>query len=154
MKHLIILLSLITLNACSAQKNTSETEVETEVENNQDVVASETFTKLRMGSLTPFDDMMVKLKDVTNDSRCPKGTQCIWAGEVSIVVGMYPKGKFENDVSITFSPKAVNEQNPMLLFENDTNSYYAYGLSPYPKSGSAIEKKAYEMLIKIVPKSE
>lgn len=149
------------MNACSSQKTTTETKSSTTSEtttqtttntSNQKVIASESFTKLRMGQLTPFGDMMIKLKDVTSDSRCPEGTQCIWAGEAKIIVGMYPAGKFDKDVMITFSPKDVSKSKPMLLFEDGDSQYYAYGLSPYPSQKSKIEKKQYELMLKIVSK--
>ena len=31
----------------------------------------------------------VRLKSCFDDSRCPEGVNCIWAGEVSIVVEVY-----------------------------------------------------------------
>jgi hypothetical protein len=41
---------------------------------------------LREGQSGAFGDFAIKLIDVTNDSRCPEGVTCIWAGEVVMTI--------------------------------------------------------------------
>jgi hypothetical protein len=43
------------------------------------------------------------LKEVTSDSRCPQGLNCIWAGEAQVIV-LCIIIKLVEDVAISFSP--------------------------------------------------
>ena len=147
MKYVLVLVLAFSFTSCCSQKETTESTAS----ENQKVIATESFTKIKMGQLTPFGNTMLKLKQVTNDSRCPEGTQCIWAGEVSVIVGMYDNGKFVKDINITFSPKDVTKNKPYLLFETEDSKYFATGMTPYPKEGSKIEPKEYAMEISIKP---
>lgn len=49
------------------------------------------------------------LKTIPNDSRCPEGATCIWAGEVSAVVMVYKDSKLVDEKTLVFSVK--NEEN-------------------------------------------
>jgi hypothetical protein len=75
MKLSTFTLIVLMLFACKSKKNT--------------VVATDKFEKpvtLGIGDSAVFEDGLVfKLMRVTSDSRCPKGTNCIWAGEVVAV---------------------------------------------------------------------
>jgi outer membrane lipoprotein SlyB len=42
-------------------------------------------TRARMGETVRVGAMMVTPQSVIEDSRCPTGTQCVWAGRVRIV---------------------------------------------------------------------
>ena len=69
-----------------------------------------------------------------------------------MLYGIYPNGKFEKDVNINFNPKGTTQEKPMLLFKDDENAYYAYGLSPYPSQKTKTEQKDYEILMQIKSK--
>lgn len=89
----------------------------------------------------------LKLNSVFNDSRCPEGTTCIWAGEVSVVIAVYNDKKFVEEKTLTFNSKNKEENNSW--FEK----YYSkkiksVGVLPYPKPGIVVkDKKKY---IKVV----
>ncbi len=89
----------------------------------------------------------LKLKSVLNDSRCPEGTTCIWAGEVSVVVEVYNDKKFVEEKTLTFNSKNREENNSWFA------TYYpkkikSTSVLPYPKEGVVVkDKKKY---IKIV----
>ena len=51
----------------------------------------------------------LKLKNVLNDSRCPEGVTCIWAGEVSVVVEVYKDKQFVGEKTLLFNIKNRNE---------------------------------------------
>jgi hypothetical protein len=51
------------------------------------------------------------LKEVTSDSRCPQGLNCIWAGEAQVIASVYNNKKLVEDVAISFSPQMVLENN-------------------------------------------
>lgn len=85
----------------------------------------------------------LKLKNVFNDSRCPEGTTCIWAGEVSVTVEVYNDKKFVEEKALTFNSKNREENNSWFA------KYYpkkikSVGVNPYPKEGVFVkEKKKY-----------
>ena len=142
MKQLTYFLILLCTMASFAQDN-KENERNT----------PEIISKISIGEnfLLPDGKTSIQFTKVLSDSRCPEGTQCIWAGEVSVIVGMYDKGKFVKDINITFSPKDVTKNKPYLLFETEDSKYFATGMTPYPKEGSKIEPKEYAMEISIKP---
>ena len=149
MKLLYIFSIILSLQACGEQKAVANSESGNEVV--VETSEQDTFTILKMGKLTPYGITMLKLKKITSDNRCPEGVQCIWAGEATAIIGLYYKGKFQKDIEVTFSPKETNDNNPMLLFSENGQSYHAMSLSPYPKSGNKIDSKSYEIKIAITP---
>jgi hypothetical protein len=42
------------------------------------------------------------LKEVVSDSRCPEGLNCIWAGEVTVVLSVYKDSKLVEDITPWF----------------------------------------------------
>ena len=149
MKYLIVLALVFSFSACCSQKKISETKTDS----TEKISVSETVTKAKMGQLTSYGKTTIKLKEV-NDSRCPEDVSCIWAGEARVVVGIYREGIFEKDVNIIFSPKGTDQENPLMLFKDNDNTYYAYGLSPYPSQKTKTEQKDYELLMEMKPKSD
>jgi len=84
-KNIIFSLGLISLINCKAQKeaaeksaaqNTAETKTESTWTENKKMIY------LREGEniFIPEAEMNVTFKNIAEDSRCPKGVQCIWAG--------------------------------------------------------------------------
>jgi len=89
----------------------------------------------------------LRLKNVINDSRCPEGVTCIWAGEVSVVVEVYNDKKFIEEKTITFNSKNRDE-NIQWFSTYYTGKIKSVGVGPYPKEGVLVkDKKKY---IKIV----
>jgi len=83
-KSIIVGLSFISLINCSAQKEAKKQAV-----NNQTPVVNTIPTK-NEGKIIYFNEgenkflpefqMNVTFKNIAEDSRCPQGTQCVWAG--------------------------------------------------------------------------
>jgi len=46
-------------------------------------------TKITSKKCIPRKGFHLRLKAVINDSRCPEGVTCIWAGEVSATIEVY-----------------------------------------------------------------
>ena len=108
---------------------------------------AQTEVKIIPKKCIPKKGFHLKLKSVFNDSRCPEGTTCIWAGEVSVNVEVYNDKKFVEEKTLTFNSKNREENN--LWF----SKYYfkkikSASVNPYPKEGVVVkDKKKY---IKIV----
>jgi hypothetical protein len=108
---------------------------------------AQTEIKITPKKCIPKKGFHLKLKSVLNDSRCPEGTTCIWAGEVSVVVEVYNDKKFVEEKTLTFNSKNREENNSWFA------TYYpkkikSASVLPYPKERVVVkDKKKY---IKIV----
>ncbi len=88
------------------------------------------------------ENLSIKLAEVTNDSRCPEGANCIVAGEVTCVLDIALEGKTESYQLVV--PGTGGAGN---------HPYRNYALSvnvvPYPKLGVEIDKTDYRMKMKV-----
>ncbi len=50
------------------------------------------------------EGISVRFLNVTQDSRCPKDVQCIWAGQVSALVGVEENGASLGEFELTLGP--------------------------------------------------
>lgn len=82
----------------------------------------------------------LKLKSVFDDSRCPQGVTCIWAGEVSAMIEIYKDKKFVEEKTITFNSKNKEENN--VFFEKYySKKIQSISVEPYPKDGVKVQPK-------------
>lgn len=101
---------------------------------------SQNSEKITTKKCIPKKGFHLRLKAVINDSRCPEGLNCVWAGEVSATIEVYKNKKLVEEKHITFN--ATNRLENIKWFEN----YYSkkiksVGVLPYPKDGVAIKPK-------------
>ena len=83
----------------------------------------------------PRTAIKIKFLSVVEDSRCPEGVNCIWAGVAKIKLQLRKNGKtgeFELN---------TNQLDKSITFEGYEIKLAA--LTPYPKSGTAIKPAAY-----------
>ncbi|MGB7923388.1 MAG: hypothetical protein WCF57_09105 [Pyrinomonadaceae bacterium] len=109
----------------------------------KDVALSHEF-KLKVGQETRIKDAGIKvsLDGVVEDSRCPTGTQCIWAGNGKVSV------KLSREKSETVAVELNTSAGPK------SSTYQGYevrlvSLDPYPKGGSNIAKDAYVVTLMV-----
>ena len=80
-------------------------------------------------------NLTVKFVSLIEDSRCPKGTNCIWAGNAKIKIEVGKGGKKETfEVNTTLGPKGA------------TYNGYAIelvSLTPVPKENIRINRNGY-----------
>lgn len=89
------------------------------------------------------------LKEVTTDSRCPQGVQCVWMGEAQVVVSLYRDKKLIEDIAITISPNTL-QQNKELIAKYSKEKYkniQTVSLSPYPKKEQVVKPTDYYLKI-------
>jgi len=55
-----------------------------------------------------------KIKEIISDSRCPIGVNCVWAGEVELVLSIYKEGVFYKEEPLIIGFKNFPE-NKLLL---------------------------------------
>jgi hypothetical protein len=117
------------------------------------VVAQKAIKKIKLVTITQKvikkKGIQLVLKNVFDDSRCPEGTQCIWAGEVSIVILVYKNNTLIEEKAMTLSMK------------NDTDNFEWFAkqlcinksrikliqVVPYPKNGVALNPNEYVVKI-------
>ena len=88
----------------------------------------------------------LKLKNVFDDSRCPTGVTCIWAGEVSAIVAVYRDKKCIEEKSITFN--TANLIDNIKWFENYIpKKIKEIWVMPYPEKGIIVKPKKQYMAV-------
>jgi len=96
---------------------------------------------LRMGETARIaqEDLTIRLDEVVEDSRCPTGVICIWAGRVTCIVEFTHAG----------SSYRMALTEPGLTDEYSKERYEGYDITfhvtPYPDTGKTIPKDAYRL---------
>ena len=83
------------------------------------------------------------LKAVENDSRCPEGVNCIWAGECEIQVAVYKDKKLVSTETVTLSPKLQKENMAWIKEYYPKLNITEISVLPYPKSEVVTNPKSY-----------
>ena len=89
------------------------------------------------------------LKAISNDSRCPEGVTCIWAGEVTAVVSVYKNSKLIEDSTLVFSMKNEEDNKKWLAtyLSKKQKKITSIRVLPYPKEASKINPEKYYLKI-------
>ncbi len=108
------------------------------------VVAIDQDFGLSQGETAAIDGgaLTVNFVKVAEDSRCPTGVQCVWAGNGAASLTIAPSGASKFSVTL----------NTMLTPRTATASSYSVslvGLEPYPKQGSTIPAASYIATLRI-----
>ena len=100
--------------------------------------------KLRIAQekTAPCTGIKIKFVSVVEDSRCPQGVNCIWAGVAKIKIQLRKAGKSAQEFELN-----TNQMDKSITFEG--HEMKLASLTPYPKSGSAIKASAYSATITI-----
>jgi hypothetical protein len=104
---------------------------------------------LPVGSTAVFqtDDLRIKFGEVTADSRCPKGVQCVWAGEAkcALLIGRGTSlSAFELvDIGGQSGYSTASFRN------NDYNLTFSFKVEPYPEAGKNLDSGAYILLLTV-----
>jgi hypothetical protein len=88
------------------------------------------------------ENLKIRFNEVTADSRCPQGVQCIWAGEASSLIEITYSG---STYSKTLTQPGSSEP-PQTEFQQYE---ITFDLQPYPQKGIKIESKDYRLQLEI-----
>ena len=90
-------------------------------------------------------DKEIVLVKVGNDSRCPEGVQCVWAGEVVFEVAAYENKNQVEQVQFTLNSTTAEEIKVWFKqhLPNDTRELKSVQVLPYPKEGVTIGPEDY-----------
>jgi hypothetical protein len=95
---------------------------------------------LRVGQQAAVEgeDFKITLASVANDSRCPKGVTCVWAGNAEAVI--------EAEAGGSPASLKLNTQGGANFPKEGKHHQYMVGLvelNPYPREGGAIKTTDY-----------
>jgi len=92
-----------------------------------------------------FNDYAFEITKILSDSRCPEGTNCIWAGELVIEVSVWQENKLIESSVLTFSPKTRDENLAWFSkFVSENKKVKSYKISPV-KTEKSLELKDYKL---------
>jgi hypothetical protein len=91
------------------------------------------------------------LDKVENDSRCPIGTQCVWAGEVTVHLKLYKNGKVTDEKKMVESDK-YHEENQAWLSTIFPKKVKNYSVLPYPDQKKPHTQEDYNIFIEFEDK--
>lgn len=107
------------------------------------VALGESFT-LQAGQEVAVDDgrLYIRLRGVSDDSRCPTDVTCVWAGDATVRLGVRLGRAMEQDreVHTTLDPKNIVFAEYRITLE---------ALSPEPHSGTTISEDEYRARLRV-----
>ncbi len=108
------------------------------------VIVLEQEFKLKVGECAKAvnEGLNVEFHSIAEDSRCPKGVTCIWAGNAKVLL------KVKKDAGKPADVELNTNINPK------TSRYLEYELrlkelKPYPESGATIKPSDYEVTLTV-----
>lgn len=105
--------------------------------------------KITPKSCIPRKGIHFKLKEIIEDSRCPEGITCIWAGQVVATIEVYNDKKLIDENTLTFTSKN-NEENKKWFakYLSEDKKLKTIKVLPYPKDKVTVKfKKKYIELV-------
>lgn len=85
------------------------------------------------------DELVIRFIEVVNDSRCPTGVQCIWAGEVSVKVEIEYKSQTK---SMILTQSGSGESETRFL-----DYMISFDVQPYPEAEKQLKDADYQLLL-------
>ena len=89
------------------------------------------------------ESMDIRFVDVTGDSRCPQGVECIWAGQVSCAVDI-TKNNILNQVTLSDSAGSG-----ALTGQDFQNYHIFFSVTPSPAAGKQIAGGDYRLTLTV-----
>ncbi|WP_271423638.1 hypothetical protein [Aequorivita sinensis] len=102
--------------------------------------------KVPEGETVVLKGVSVKFLEVIEDSRCPEGVNCMWAGRAIVKAEVTSNGKTE-EVTLIFGETRPGEEKNTNLFTSDKFVINGLTLNPYPTSESTGKDTGYVLLI-------
>ncbi len=127
MKKILLILVSFSFIACKSVKENSN---EIAITSNKQVVVN---------------DYVITIHKIISDSRCPEGTDCVWAGELVMELSVWQNKKIKETVMLIFSPNSKEEN--MAWFKKyipQNKKLKGYKISP-TKTEKQLEVKDYKI---------
>jgi hypothetical protein len=100
---------------------------------------------LRAGREASVAGLKIRFESVADDSRCPQGVTCVWAGNAEVVLKVKAaKGETATiKLNTNINPKEASYQGYLIKLAR---------LTPYPKKDEKIEPDHYEVVLVVSKK--
>lgn len=102
--------------------------------------------KVPEGETVVLKGVSVKFLEVIEDSRCPEGVNCMWAGRAIVKAEVTSNGKTE-EVTLIFGETRPGEEKNTNLFTSEEFVINGLTLNPYPTSESTGKDTGYVLLV-------
>ena len=89
------------------------------------------------------EGMDIRFVDVTGDSRCPQGVECIWAGQVTCAIEI-TKNNILNQVTLTDSAGSSAATG-----QDFQNYHIFFSITPSPVAGKLIDGNDYRLTLTV-----
>ena len=100
---------------------------------------------LRVGQQISVGDHLLIFQEVSEDSRCPKGTECIWAGRAIVKLSVLVPDKQSKEHLAIFGQTKGGEKANMLVGQGKDYQIELKSLKPYPEQG--VEMGTYTLKV-------
>jgi hypothetical protein len=99
---------------------------------------------LHMGQTAQIEaeQLAIRFNGVSGDSRCPRGVECFWEGEVNCDVVVTYKGESSN---ITLTQSGAEQSSEATYREYRL----IYSVEPYPQAGKQIATADYRLILTV-----
>ncbi len=95
------------------------------------------------GAAVRGEGLSIVFADVTEDSRCPTGVVCIWAGQVSCSVLLTKSGGTYTE---TFTQSGLTSEPAT---ESAMGYLFSFRVEPYPETGQEIAAGDYRLVMTV-----
>jgi len=111
-----------------------------------DTTKTDTFkgaiAKMKFGSkiFLTEENVSIEFSKVTNDSRCPKGGECIHQGNVSVELTLEKKGEFVKKLTLSDLEQESTQEIGHVIIKLKS-------VSPYPEVNKKVEVQDYVIVL-------
>ena len=109
-----------------------------------EVAVPKIYVKAFQGKKTVVEAVSIRLVQVLEDSRCPSGVDCVWAGRAKIEVEVIDLEGTKIIKEIT-----LNRGDLLPIYAEHGLAISIRGLAPYPKVSSKIKASDYYLLLEV-----
>ncbi len=102
------------------------------------------YIKAYNGKLAQIEETTIRLVEVLEDSRCPKGVDCIWAGNAKVLVEITSESGKKTTKEII-----LNDGRVAPIYSEEGLVISIKGLAPYPTSLSKIKASDYYLRVEV-----
>lgn len=110
--------------------------------------------KIPLGETASVEGYDLKFIEVLEDSRCPKGVNCVWAGRVRIKISYLNNKGSEMFQEIILGEVKGDEQHNSLININPNLQLKVLRVTPYPQYNDDKKSLPYALLLKKILISE
>jgi hypothetical protein len=85
------------------------------------------------------EDLTIKFIGVSHDSRCPRGVQCVWAGEAKCEVEITSAGA---TTTLTLTERGLTDKSSTEIPQGHVLTFH---ITPYPQPGKRVSPEQYRL---------